>query len=41
MDIIHWVVCVEEKGALVEQGCGVAAQAGDSSVGQGGIRFII
>ena len=41
MDIIHWVVCVDEKRALVEQGCGVAAQTGDSSVGQGGIRFII
>jgi hypothetical protein len=41
MDIIHWVVCVDEKRTLVEQGCGVAAQAGDSSIGQGGIHFII
>jgi len=41
MDIIHWVVCVDEKRALIEEGCGVAAQAGDSSKGQGGIRFII
>jgi len=39
--IIHWVVCVDEKRSLVEQGCGIAAQAGDSSIGQGGIRFII
>ena len=41
MDIIHWVVCADEKRALVKQGCGVTAQAGDSSIGQGGIRFII
>jgi len=41
MDIIHWVVCVDEKRTLVEQGCGVAAQAGDSSIGQGGIHLII
>jgi len=41
MDIIKWVVCVDEKRALVEQGCGVAAQAGDASIGQGGIRFIV
>jgi len=34
-------VCVDEKRTLVEQGCGVAAQAGDSSIGQGGIHFII
>ena len=26
MDIIHWMVCVDEKRALVEQGGGVAAQ---------------
>ena len=41
INIIHWVVCVDEKRVLVEQGCGVTAQSGDSSVGQGGIRFII
>jgi len=41
MDIIHWVVCVDEERALIEQSCGVAAQAGDSSIGQGCIRFII
>jgi len=38
---MYWVVCVDEKRALIEQGCGVAAQAGDSSIGQGGIRFMI
>jgi len=41
MDIIHWVVCVDEKKALIEQGCVVAVEAGDSSIGKGGIRFII
>jgi len=41
MDIIHWVVRVDEKRALVEQGCGVAAQAGDSLIGQSSIRFMI
>ena len=41
MDIIHWTVCVDEKRALVKQGSGVAAQAGDSAVGQASIRFII
>ena len=37
MDIVHWVVCVDEKRVLVEQDCGVVAQVGDSSVGYGGI----